>query len=356
MTLPGNCIDRIIPSAETFFTKCDTIVSTGVIIFKAKCCAEVKKRCNIKRITVSIVALLALWLSGCVPLPIPWPSGSPRYSPEQIAKIQEGTSLREVVATEFGADGDIQRLDGRYWVYQWSEDSGMWFLIPLAPLVAGNAGPIVSKESILFLEFNEKGILLSKQFGEKTADKYCTDKGLCLEHKVHVGYLSSGALTYNFHNLESAFTVSGSGKDSLPWPVLKSDRCVVVLWPYALDWKDMQGIRLAIGDPPQRPPFWLPIGSYLALDLPAGQQKVYVTNPWTDPLFPKYNKGKEDSVATFLCEAGWTVYMEIEKISKSTGWLSYDQVSIVLKVIDPVTGRLVIFGMPRLLPPDSKTR
>jgi outer membrane protein assembly factor BamE (lipoprotein component of BamABCDE complex) len=304
-----------------------------------------------------IVIFAALALSGCVLLPIPWPSKSPLCSPEQIAKIREGYSSRDEVISLLGVEADIQRLDGRYWVYHWKKDSGMWFAVPLLPLVAGDSGPIISKQFILFLEFDEKGILLSKQFGNKTADKYCTASGFCLEHEVHVGYLNSGAFTYDFHNMESAFMVNGSAKDSVPWPALGGDRFVVVLWPDAQDWKDLKGLRLAIGDPPQDPPSWLPVGCYLTLSLPAGQQTVRVTNPWSDPLFDIYNKSAVDSVANFYCEAGQTVYMEIEKISKrSGGLLGGERVSIVLRTIDPDTGRQVIAEMPRLLSPETKTR
>jgi len=246
---------------------------------------------------------------------------------------------------------DIQRLDDRYWVYHWNVGSGMWFMVPVLPLTAGNAGPIVSNQFILFLEFDEKGILLSKQFGDKTENKYCTVGGLCLEHEVHVGSRSSGALIYDFHNMESAFTISGSNKDSVPWPALGSDRCVVVLWPDARDWKDLQGLRLTIANPSQGPPSWLPVGSYLALSLPAGQQAVRGTDPFADPLFEVYNKGAVDSVANFQCETNRIMYMEIGKISKSRGWRYRDEVSIVLRTIDPETGRQVIAEMPRLLPP-----
>ena len=217
-----------------------------------------------------IVIFVAPALSGCVPLPIPWPSKSPLLSPEQIGKISEGYSSRDEVISVLGVEADIQRLDGRYWVYHWKQKSGKVIAIPLAPLVAGDMGPIISKQVILFLEFDEKGILLSKQFGNKTGNKYCTASGLCLEHEVHVGDSDSGMLLYDFHNMESAFTVNGSAKDSVPWPAVEGARCVVVLWPNAQDWKDLGGLRLAIGYPPQGPPSWLPVGSYLALSLPAG--------------------------------------------------------------------------------------
>jgi hypothetical protein len=223
--------------------------------------------------------------------------------------------------------------------------------------------PLVRKQFILFLEFDKKGILLSKQFGDKTADKYCTVSGLCLEHDVYVGY------NWGATNIVGAFTISGSSKDSVPWPALGGDRCVVVLWPDARDWKDLQGLLLAIGNPPQGPPapdplnwfqkpdgsylalslppnwFWLPVDSYVALILPTGQQTVRATDA-TDH-FPVIF----DSVVNFQCEANQTMYMEIGKISKSRGGLDRDQFSIVLKTFDPETGCKVIAEMPRLLPP-----
>ena len=308
-----------------------------------------KTRRAFNRITISIVIFSVLALSACVPLPVPWPGNSPRYSHEQIAKIQEGYSSREEVVSVL-RKADIQRLY-RYWVYHWKVDSGVWFAVPVLPLVAGNLGPIVSNQFILFLEFDEKGILLSKQFGDKTENKYCTVGGLCLEHEVHVGYRNSGDSMYDFHNMESALTISGSSKDSVPWPALGRDRCIVVLWPDARDWKDLQGLRLTIANPSQGPPSWLPVGSYLSLSLPAGQQTVRVTDPFADPLFEVYNKGAVDSVANFQCETNQTMYMEIGKVSKSRGWRYRDEVSIVLRTIDPETGRQVIVEMPRLLPP-----
>jgi hypothetical protein len=297
-------------------------------------------------------------LSSCVPLPIPWPGNSPRYSPEQIAKIQEGYSSRDEVVSVLG-EADIQRLY-RYWVYHWKVDSGKWLVVTPVMGVGGIVEPIVSNKFILFLEFDEKGILLSKQFGDKTANKYCTVSGLCLEHEFYVGRTYSKAThTYEFRNMESAFTISGSSKDSVPWPVSGGDRCVVVLWPNARDWKDLEGLRLAIGSPPPGPPnwfrkpdgsylelsfapsfFWVPVGSYLALSLPVGQQPVHAQDPW---IF--------ESVENFQCEANQTIYMEIGAISKSRGWQYRDEASIVLRTIDPETGRQVIAEMPRLLPP-----
>jgi len=289
-----------------------------------------KRRRAFNRITISIVIFAVLALSACVPLPLPWPSSTPRYSPEQIAKIQEGYSSRDEVFSVLG-EADIQRLDDRYWVYNWKVGSGKWLL-----LWPGMTAPLVRKQFILFLEFDKKGILLSKQFGDKTADKYCTVSGLCLEHDVYVGY------NWGATNIVGAFTISGSSKDSVPWPALGGDRCVVVLWPDARDWKDLQGLRLAIGNPPQGPPSWLPVGSYMVLSLPTGQQTVRTLSEVT---------GKGSIVENFQCEANQTMYMEIGKISKSRGGLDRDQVSIVLKTIDPETGCKVIAEMPRLLPP-----
>jgi hypothetical protein len=317
-----------------------------------------KRRRAFNRITISIVIFAVQALSACVPLPIPWPGNSPRYSPEQIGKIREGYSSREEVVSVLGG-ADIQRLDDRYWVYYWTVDSGKWIAVPLLPLFAGTR-PIVSKKFILFLEFDEKGILLSKQCGDKTANKYCTLSGLCLdENEVPEGY------NWGATNMVSAFTISGLSKDSVPWPVLGSNQCVVVLWPDAQDWKDLQGLRLAIENPWQGPPapgppnwfqkpdgsylalslppswFWLPVGSYMVLSLPAGKQTVRATDPHV--IF--------DSVVNFQCEANQTMYMEIGKISKRRGGLYRDQVSSVLRTIDPETGRQIIAEMPRLLPP-----
>ena len=307
-----------------------------------------KRRRTFNQITTSIVISAVMALSACVPLPIPWPGDSPRYSSEQIAKIREGYSSRDEVVSVLGA-ADIQRLDNRYWVYHWKVESGRLIEIWLG--VGGGVAPLVSKQFILFLEFNEKGILLSKQFGDKTADKYCTASGLCLdEREVRGGHNYLGA-----YNME-AFTISGSSKDSVPWPALGGDRCVVVLWLDAQDWKDLQGLRLFIANPPQSPlirlpdgsysmvillPSWLPVGSYMVLSLPTGKQTVRATAPYVT----------FDSVENFQCEANQTMYMEIGKISKSRGGLDRDQVSIVLKTIDPETGRKVIAEMPRLLPP-----
>jgi hypothetical protein len=217
--------------------------------------------------------------------------------------------------------------------------------------VGGGVAPLVSKQFILFLEFNEKGILLSKQFGDKTANKYCTASGLCLEHEVREGL--------GPHKMVGVFTVTGSSKDSVPWPALGDDRCVVVLWPDARDWKDLQGLLLAFENLLQGPWFkkpdgsylmlslrpnwfWLPVGSYLVLILPTGHQTVRALAEVT---------GKGLIVENFQCEANQTMYIEIGKISKSRGGLDRDQGSIVLKTIDPETGRKVIAEMPRLLPP-----
>jgi hypothetical protein len=172
-----------------------------------------KRRRAFNRITTSIVIFAVLALSACVPLPLPWPSSTPRYSPEQIAKIQEGYSSRDEVISVLGW-ADIQRLDDRYWLYHWKVDSGKLIVIPLLPLVGG-IFPLVYEQFVLFLTFDEKGILLSKQFGDKTADKYCTVSGLCLQHKVYVGD-DAGKSLFEFRNMDSAITIGGSRKDSVP--------------------------------------------------------------------------------------------------------------------------------------------
>jgi hypothetical protein len=313
-------------------------------------------RCAVNRITIIVVIFAALTLSGCVVLPIPTPADSPPYSPEQIAKIRESYSSREEVASVMGSESDIRRLDGRYWIYHWRVESGMWFAVPLLPPVnggmpMGNMGPIASKQFILFLEFDEKGILLSKQFGDETANKYCTARGLCLEHKIDVGRATyGGRLSREFRNMTCAFTVRGSGKDFLPWPMAGDERCVVVLWPDDEDWKDPEGLWLAIGDPPEGPRVWLPAGSYRTLSLPAGQQTVSAPNPRNEfnPLQDAY--AKFDMIDKFQCKAGQTVYIEIGKI------LTNNRVSIVLRTIDPETGPRVIADMPRLLPPEKEGR
>lgn len=318
------------------------------------------------QITISIVLSAVMALSACAVLPIPGAGNKPPYSHEQISKIQEGYSSRDEVVSVLGI-ADIRRLD-RYWVYHWREDSGMWFVISLPPLY-GPAGPIVSKQFILFLEFDEKGNLISKKFGDKIGNKYCTVNGLCLEHKVYMAPTSRMEHSYDFDNMGSAFTISGSSKDSVPWPTLGGDRCVVVIWLNDRDWKDMQGLRLTIGNPPQPPQgppnslwtpagtymplnllprwFWLPVGAYVALSLPVGKQAVCAT---THELYYPTLPATFDSVENFQCEANQTMYMEIGKISKSRGRYA-DQVSIVLRTIDTETGRKAIAEMPRLLPP-----
>ena len=81
-----------------------------------------KRRRAFNRIIISIVIFAVLALSACI-LPLPWPSITPRYSPEQIAKIREGYSSRDEVVSVLG-EADIKRLDDRYWVYNWKVGSG----------------------------------------------------------------------------------------------------------------------------------------------------------------------------------------------------------------------------------------
>jgi hypothetical protein len=224
----------------------------------------------------------------------------------------------------------------------------MWFAIGLPPLY-GPGPPIVSEQFVLFLEFDEKRNLISKKFGDKIGNKYCTVNGLCLEHETHMAPTSRTEHQYDFHNMYSAFTISGSSKDSVPWPTLGGDRCVVVLWLNDRDWKDMEGLQLNIEKPvPQRFRtgwvhgvcsseccFWLPVGSYVALSLLAGEESVRATELVVS----------ED----FQCEANQTMYIEIGKRLISGGL--YKGASIVLSTIDPEKGRQVIVDMSRLLPP-----
>jgi outer membrane protein assembly factor BamE (lipoprotein component of BamABCDE complex) len=295
--------------------------------------------------------LALLLLSGCIIIPIPWDRGKPVYTQEQLAKIQVGLSSRQQIASELG-NNYLLRLDGRYWVYYWTEESGMIFALPLLPyLPGGDGGPVNVKRSIMFLEFDDNGLLISKQFGTNSAEnsiRYCTANSLCLEHTVVKGHSqSSGRPIYDFDSLESAFTINGSAKDSVHWPEIATDRCIVVIWPNASDWKQTQGVRLEVDGPSPGSHFyfWLPVDSFCAVSLSPEIKTVRVTTTRGSSIGPM------DDLTYFNCEAGQTTYLEVGTVIIDRGWLARDQVNVVLKSIDQETGRKTIANMPRLLPP-----
>jgi len=106
---------------------------------------------------------VSLLVTGCILVPVPTPATPPRLSSEQLAQITEGLASRDSVASTLGAP-DLRRADDRFWIYHWTVDRGMWFAIPLLPVVGGNIGPLSSKQVILVLKFDEGGVLRSKEF------------------------------------------------------------------------------------------------------------------------------------------------------------------------------------------------
>ena len=297
----------------------------------------------------AMLVTVSLLVTGCIPIPVPTPASPPRFSSEQLAQITEGLATRDGVASTLGAP-DLRRADDRFWIYHWTVDRGMWFAIPLSPFVGGNVTPLSSKRVILVLEFDEGGVLRSKEFAgaeKRTSDRYCTAIGVCLEHRVFTGHYTSGGFgILGFDDAGSSVTVSGSAKERVAWPAPSASECLVVLWPETQDWKRSRGMPFEVGEYRG----WLPTGTFAVFDLPTGE---YSLREALLAHFTDFLPLTEGTSATFRCEAGQTTYMSLGVSTTKTNRTGFQ---IVLQPTDPTAAQAMVANMPRVLLPEKNAQ
>jgi len=287
-----------------------------------------------------------LMLTGCLPvvLPIPGKSRKAPYTAEQLAQVQEGVSTRDTLRQTL--HNPNMKIEGdHYWIYDWTTYSGGKWVVALLP-AAGAITPMSSNYFVMFLEFDQNGVLLHKEYGKAVGSgkekKYCTSNGICIEH-ILVERSNNGTVNYN--HAMSAVTISGKGKEALPLPTPAMNQGLVYLWPKPEDWVASHGLGVAVGEKASN---WLPVGSYLAVPLEAGEQTVRFTTPQTmGPRILKLPNGYATSSFKISCKPGQILYMEIGVNSPKLG----QELPIVMKPIEPDAGQKTIDELARILLP-----
>jgi hypothetical protein len=146
-----------------------------------------------------LVALVvsAMLTNGCVMLPIPWPASKAHVTEEQTAALEPTVVNRDAVRAALG-DADLRRDHDRLWIYGSYEKQGK--LVVLGPTFGG-MGPLQSSHHVLFLEFDDRGVLASSAWGQSAGkgeerDVFCTEAQLCIEG-WHRESVASGLFVYD---------------------------------------------------------------------------------------------------------------------------------------------------------------
>ena len=264
-------------------------------------------------------------LNGCIPIPVPTQASAPRYTESEINALEVGAMDRNAVLQRLGSP-TLTRAQDRLWIYLWRVESGTWFAIPLAPIVAGDVGPIHSQQFVLFLEFDAAGTLRDRAFGTArkgdAPGRFCTSDDLCLEHEVGVAVDvgRSGAVSYGFADDWSAVSVPSRGARPGLAVEHRPEGCTVTLWPEERWGRRLHSLRFA--DPPGGIPIaldgepdlaryhWVPADQVLELEAAAGTHTVRVMDPWSQPASRTWRPLTVSS-ATFDCAADEHVYLEV---------------------------------------------
>ncbi len=296
-------------------------------------------------------AAAALCLAGCIPVPVPM---SGPYDRSTLDAIVVGRTTQQTVIGVLG-EPRLIREGGRYWAYAWTEEGGRLIAIP--PLLLGgpvDAGPLVRRFDVLFLEFDSGGLLVGREAGRKVRDdhgvddryEYCTQAGLCLEHSDR--YLiwgmqrpGSGA---KYGSFGEVLTVSGGSREQLPMPEPTNERCAVVIWPAPNDWSSAFGVAISFAEPPPGFNAWLPPGTFAAFGAATGERSVTIQAPRA-PWEAAPDAGKQ--AIAFKCAPGSTAYLEIGLELRGQGM----QPVPVLRPIEPSRGVATVAGMKRVLLP-----
>jgi len=309
----------------------------------------------IQRCRLSTVALLAVLVSGCIILPVPTLKTERRYSSAQLEYLLKDAKTLIDVSEKLGSS-DLGREGNRIWIYAWTVESGMLLALPLlpGPGPVGNLGPLHSEEFLLVFEFDADGALRNKDFAHRVegGDKrYCTDKQVCIEHKI-AGRWSNDRLLYFLHNKYSAVTVNGKAKELFAQPALQPNECLLMIWPEK-DWDKPGGL---LSNPPPHglalqigrySNVWLPAETFARIGLPAGTHRLTALNPFNAGYvdYPRLrNESAHSHSVSFECSSGEYLYLSI-------GASGMDRFSIILRKIDPITAQAVLAKMPQVLLP-----
>lgn len=233
------------------------------------------------------LGLAALGLAGCVPIAVPLQSGPPRYSASQLDALEGGSVDRAQVLAKLGAP-DLARGHDRFWIYQWTVNSGRWLGVSLVGVGGADLGPVHVQRFVRVFEFDADGRLLGQSraapAGPVPEDRSCTPGDVCIDHRVAVRQDREGIPEMGFRDGDSALTLPPG---AAPGPV-PTDRCHLVAWladGVALPWRRRQppvrGVSLAVGPAVAGSPAtadWLPDGSWTQVELAPGPVQVEVVS------------------------------------------------------------------------------
>lgn len=301
---------------------------------------------------ITLVALLALSATACVPLPVPTIAKAPRYTQDHVDAVSGEGQTRDTIREKLGLP-DLHRESDRLWVYTWTEDYGAWELVPLYGQWSDNrAGPVESHRFVWFFEFDGDGRLVSQELlrdaKEKRPRTFCLQSGICIHEYITVHDVEYGWRD-EFVNDFSAVTVRGPLAGRVTPREASADQCVLLIWPgdewnAKADASTFDGLPLRIeGVAPWSDWRWLPFGSYARVVLPAGSQAAAARDPRSRPGDPYLRK----STRQFECPAGQVVYVEVGGTAKDG-----NRFPIALRPIEPAVGEAAIANMARMLPPD----
>jgi hypothetical protein len=292
-------------------------------------------------------------------VPVPAKPSEPRYSDQQLAEIEIGSATHEFVAGRLGPP-DLRRADDRYWIYKWTVDHGTYYLTQFG-LVVGKE-PLGADRFLLVLSFDENGTLRSRELAYPVKgsddDRYCTERGVCVEHMVSVARPESyGGYSMDFSDEFSAVSLTGAARDELPWPTPTASECLVTIWPDAAwterggQWvwqrqHERAGLQVGIDDHLGKHFVWLPRQAFATVGVPAGSHRI-VVQPQGYVL---QDIPVTSSVGSFECGARERIYLSI-RASTSGG----DRFPIVLERLTEESGQSTIAGMPLVLLPQSST-
>jgi hypothetical protein len=292
-------------------------------------------------------------------VPVPAKPSEPRYSDQQLAEIEIGSATHEFVAGRLGPP-DLRRADDRYWIYKWTVDHGTYYLTQFG-LIVGKE-PLGADRYLMVLSFDASGTLRSRELAHPVKgsddDRYCTERGVCVEHLVSVARPESyGGYSMDFSDEFSAVSLTGAARDELPGPTPTASECLVTFWPDAVwterggqwAWQrqhERAGLQVRIDDHPGDNFAWLPRQAFAIVRVPAGPHRI-VARPQAYAL---QDTPLESSAASFECGAGERIYVSIGASSPGG-----DRFPIVLERLTEESGQAMIARMPLVLLPQTST-
>lgn len=285
----------------------------------------------------ALIAMVSLLLAGCIPVPVPW-AEDPEHHRDRIGSLQIGAATRDGVVNILG-EPLITGDGGRYSVYRWWEDRGKMIFVWLAPMGPYDQGPLYLKQYVLFLEFDDRGVLSKRELGSRVAGKgrgmddswyaYCTAEGFCLRNSE-----------------EYSLTASPIAARLVPIPRPADGGCLLYVWPAATDWVATDGLSIALAEPPAIEHVWLPPGAFVVLAVPPGEGSLRARSPQLN-LETSDVAADVPGSARYRCDASAPIYLEIGAVNQSGGGAT----AMNVHSIDAATAATKISGMSRVLLP-----